>query len=113
MVTFELHFLGTDGRTTGRILDPLEGGADAVPFESRHGSTARRAAREAAARAECDVLVARIVDGEVRPAYVVRPDGRQANPPGSVAVQREACTAGNGRPCFCTACRAERKAAKS
>lgn len=115
MVTFQLHFLGTDGRTTGQILDPLEGGADAVAFESRHASTARRAAREAAARAESDVLIVRVVKDAMQPAYVVTPDGRQKNPPGTVAVQRETCTAedGSGRPCWCTACRAARKAARA
>lgn len=74
----------------------------------KHATTARARALRAARESGRVVTVMR---GE-RAAYTVDAAGRVGVPSGMRAAEREACkrALGTDGPCFCSACRAERRA---
>lgn len=112
---FSLYYLRTDGKPNGAVKHgdiELFGGLDSVDYSCQHATTARRAAFEAAARAECDVGIYRLVGKTLRPAYRVQPSGRVLPPVGVEVPERERCVRDEGKPCFCTPCRAERREAR-
>ena len=105
---FVLDFIDHEGNVVERYK-PLDGKADGYG----HSRTARIVARREAAERRQHVLVSRVVNGKARPAYVVRVDGSSAPPTTMQAPGREDCKRAEGVPCFCTPCRAERKAARA
>lgn len=110
---FRLYYLDAEGQTNGVVRQDDTEGLDGADFACNHATTARARATEAAIRSEADVLVARLVDGKPKPAYVIQPDGRRKPPAGSTIPKEAACTATTSdRPCFCVICRAERRAAR-
>lgn len=80
---------------------------------TRHMTTARQRAIQAAALADCPVLITRISGGgRMKGTLIIGPDGRGKRPPGMAAASgtRE-CRAGTGLgACFCDNCRAARRA---
>jgi hypothetical protein len=114
---FRLDYIDASGRIIAPVLgseiDTLSIGASAADVLTMHAATARKHARAAAERSGHDVLITRIVGGgRLKPSSVVKPDGSNGRPPGSrPASRREDCKRDSGQRCFCTACRAERKAA--
>lgn len=81
--------------------------------EFRHATTARTIAGERAAGAGRAIQVVRNVgeDSEAV-AYIIEPDGTRRPPDGAKFERRENCTRSeDGPPCFCTACRADRRPA--
>jgi hypothetical protein len=99
---YRLDYIDASGREVGPVKNTT--GDD---FLSRHMSTARKRAIEAAGERELSVQVTRIGKaGQTRPTLIVRPDGG-AEPPRQA---RSDCKAGPGKPpCFCRNCRAERR----
>jgi hypothetical protein len=73
--------------------------------EYQHAQTAR--ARAALEAAQENRAVAVCAAG--KPRYIMHPDGSRTAPEGMASV----CTRGSDRPCFCPACREERRAARS
>lgn len=105
---FTIHYMTDSGGLDGQLAsDDVKDGTQ--PWISRHASTARKRAATAARFLGRNMAVVRNGD---RVAYVIGPDGRVSTPPGVTVAERENCTRGSGRPCFCTACRAERKAGR-
>jgi hypothetical protein len=95
---FILHTLKPDG-SLDRDLDERPG----------HSTTARRIAKEAAEDYGQRVQVSRMRSGKLAPAYMVQPDGSVTRPLTSKPVsEREDCKA--PRVCFCSPCRARRRA---
>jgi hypothetical protein len=79
----------------------------------RHMATARRNAAELARAYGTPVEVVTFDrEGRRKVRTIIHPDGRAAPPPQAVTDEREGCVRHEGRPCFCTPCRAERKAAR-
>lgn len=107
---YRLDYLDTDGDITGPVLcwhvGTFPPTSDVL---TRHMTTARERAIQAAAKWECDVLVTRIgKSGQLRPSLVLAPDGTARKPGGMTG---EDCKAGPGQPpCFCRNCRAGRRA---
>lgn len=86
-----------------------QGNDTVVPeWSSHHAATARDKARIVATAAQRPVEVLR----GGKPAYVMMPDGNVTPPGGVVVAPRSVCTKDSGRPCFCTPCREDRKAAR-
>lgn len=81
--------------------------------EYRHAATARAVAVELAAELSLPVEVCTTdAKGRRKVRTVIQPDG-SAKPPSNVERDvREGCVRDEGRACFCTPCRAERKAAR-
>ncbi len=90
--------LFSDGALRGPVFD--EDG----PIETQHASTARRLAKAHAAREGCPVAVLR--GSTIK--FIMQPDGTVSPPPLAIVPERERCTRGTGRACFCTPCREER-----
>lgn len=74
----------------------------------RHATTARARALAAAAETNHNVVVSRAG----KPAYSVTPAGHILPPEGAQTAPREDCkrALGTDGPCFCSSCRAERRA---
>lgn len=115
---FRLDYIDSDGRIIAPVLgseiDTLSLAASAEDVLTMHASTARKHARAAADRSGKDVLITRIVKGgQLKPSTVIRAAGGSGRPPGfKPANARENCKRDSGQRCFCTACRAERKATR-
>jgi len=102
MSLYRLDFLADDGSTAEAVRQPVIGG----DFLSRHASTARAAAIQAAAEDGRAVLMSRISGaGLMRPTLVIEPDGR-CKPPAGMNSAHDS----DARVCFCAACRAQRRA---
>lgn len=103
MSLYRLDFIDASGRPADAVRDPIMG--DVL---TRHMTTARARAIQAAQLAKRDVLITRIGKaGQMRPSLVVHPDGSASRPPG---MGGEDCKAGQGKgPCFCLNCRATRR----
>lgn len=97
---FTLHYMANP-TTLGEAVHPIE-------WSSQHASTARREAECVARGSGRAVAVMR----NGRASYVMMPDGSRKPPPLARVPERAACTRDNGRPCFCMACRAERRGAR-
>lgn len=79
--------------------------------ESRHMATARRNAVALAERTGSPVEVCtHDANGARRVRTIIHPDGRAAPPTSAETDPREGCVRHEGRTCFCTPCRAERRA---
>lgn len=111
MNLYRLDYIDANEKITGAVqgwhINLFTNSRDVL---TRHMTTARTHALDAARRAECDVLVSRIggKSASVRGVLIVRPDGTARKPPGA---KGEDCTAGPNRPpCFCRNCRAGRRA---
>ena len=119
---YRLDYCDTDGRATGAVKGRDIGILPTGDVLTRHMTTARQRAIQAAAPTAYApdgrrVLITRIDRaGRLRPSLVIRPDGSATTPPG-MASTRDTCRA-VGRPgtptddggaCFCSACRAARK----
>jgi hypothetical protein len=91
------------------VRDPVIGG-DLI---TRHMATARRRAIELSERDDRPIQISRISGaGLMKPTLIVNPDGRCSRPTGTKpTTEREDCKRERGA-CFCTACRAERRAAR-
>lgn len=91
------------------VIDTETGEQAAEPC--RHATTARKRALAAARDAGRSVTVKR---GD-RAAYTVSPEGHVGQPEGVIVDERERCkrALGTDGPCFCSTCRAERKAARA
>lgn len=106
--TFTIHYLDSDGAPDGQLAsDEVKDGS--VPWTSRHARTARERATRVARFLGQSMAVVR---GD-RVAYIIRPDGTVSTPPGMTVQAREGCRRASGRACFCSACRAERKAGRA
>lgn len=81
-------------------------------YSVRHARTVRHVARDMAAAHGRAIQVVRIVADEVTAAYIIDPDGTRRPPEGTKFEQRENCIAPEGKMCFCTACRADRRAGR-
>jgi hypothetical protein len=77
----------------------------------RHMTTARSAAKLLAQTTNLPVEVCThdASTGARRVRTIIHPDGRAAAPEG-MATGREGCVAHEGKTCFCTPCRDERRA---
>lgn len=110
---YRLDYCDTTGRATGAVRGADLGILPTGDVLTRHMTTARQRAIQAANRAECDVLISRIgKSGNIKPSLIVSRDGRAKRPPGMKAASgtRE-CRAGLGLgACFCDNCRASRRA---
>lgn len=94
---YRLDYLNADGTVRGPVRD----------FLSRHMTTARKRATEAAAEAELSVQVTRIGKaGQTKATLVIRPDGGAERPAGT---RGEDCKRNSGQTCFCRDCRAQRR----
>lgn len=108
MALYRLDYIDTNGEKTGPVEGWHIGILPTGDVLTRHMTTARARAVEAAKRAECDVLVSRIGKaGAIRAALVVQPDGRARRPGG---MSGEDCKRDSGQACFCRNCRAGRRA---
>lgn len=112
---FRLDYLDANGAVLAPVLGHevgiLQPDRATRPVKTQHATTARKHARAAAEQAQHAVLISRVIGEDVKPTTTVQPDGRSGRPPGfKPASTREDCTQGSGQRCFCTACRAERKA---
>lgn len=97
---YRLDYLNPDGSTA----EAVRGGVACADFLSRHASTARKAAIQAAADSERAVLMTRIGNaGQMRPTLVIFPDGK-CSPPAGMDSGHDA----EARVCFCRNCRAGR-----
>jgi hypothetical protein len=103
---FELHYLNADGTITDldRPLLPVS-----------HMSTARLLAAVEAKHSDQRVQISRRVWTvpaiTYKAALVVNPDGTCDRPLHSKPASKvENCTKGTGKVCFCSPCRAERRA---
>lgn len=74
-----------------------------------HMTTARREAREQAAKWGLPVRIDRVTNGKRKPTLVIGSDGTPTRPAGSVGTPRGDCKKGSGGACFCVACRADRR----
>jgi hypothetical protein len=116
---YRLDYIDSDGRTIAPVLGSeiarLSLGASNRDVLTMHAATARKYAREAAELSGRDVLITRIVGaGTMKPSAVVHPDGSGSRPPGTRAANpREDCKRATGEHCWCSACRAERRAARN
>ncbi len=105
---YRLDYLNDDG-SQEPVRDPILGG----DFICRHMTTARARATTVATRDERRVQITRIVGaGSMKATLVIGPDGTATRPSGTRAVERENCTRATDDPCFCTACRADRREAR-
>src|ERR1043165_3125074 len=111
---FRLDYIQSDGRTIAPVLGSEVGILPTGDVLTRHMTTARGHARRAAELSGKDVLITRIVGaGTMKPSAVVHPDGSGSRPPGTRAANpREDCKRASGERCWCSACRAERRAAQ-
>lgn len=77
-----------------------------------HMTTARKVAVSLAAELSeaVEVCTHDAKTGRRRIRTIIHPEGRAAPPPGMEQPEREGCVAHEGRACFCTPCRAARKA---
>ena len=87
--------------------DAVQDAEESSDFICAHMTTARGHALTVATATDTPIVISRIVNGKRKPAIVIRPDGGAERPEG---MGGEDCTKGNGRPCFCRNCRAERRA---
>lgn len=86
-----------------------DSGEAVANVRATHATTIRR---EATALAESSGRSVRVMRGDAC-AYVMDPDGTRRPPDGAVFEQRENCTrSADGPACFCTACRADRRAGR-
>lgn len=107
MALYRLDYL--DGENTEPVRDPVIGG----DLLTRHMTTARSRALQISGDVDRPIQISRISGaGQMKVTLVVDPDGHCRRPAKSKPVAREDCTRGTGRPCFCSPCRAERKAAR-
>jgi hypothetical protein len=110
MPLYRADYIGTDGKVTGPVLrrdvgEGIDAGSDVL---TRHMQTIRPVAASAARRAECDVLISRIVKADsIKAALVATPDGSFRKPDGMKVTDRGGEHKADG-PCFCSSCRAER-----
>lgn len=79
--------------------------------EYHHALSARADARICAANQNRAVAICTVIDGKVKPRFIIEPDGTVRPPEGVVADKRETCVR-TDRACFCTACRTERRAGR-
>ena len=97
---YRLDYLTEDGSIGRAVLDPIL----TRDYLSRHASTARRAAIQAAAESGDPVLLTRISGaGNMKPTLVIFPDGK-CSPPKGMDSGHDA----EARICFCRNCRAAR-----
>jgi hypothetical protein len=110
MALYRLDYLAPDGSTAGGVT-----GFAGMDYLARHASKARARAQEAAHESGCEVQITSIQNGgHLRPTLIVRPDGSARRPANSrPAPGRLECRAGLDARCFCAACRAARKAART
>ena len=104
-----LYRLDYHDGTREAVRDPVIGG-DLI---TRHMATARSRAIELSERDDRPIQISRISGaGAMKPTLIVNPDGRCSRPAGTKAPAREDCKRDSGQPCFCSPCRAERRAAR-
>lgn len=112
LMLYRLDYIetGTSGEVTEPVRDPIIGG----DLLTRHMQTARSRALELSAEDGRAIQISRIGKGGImRACLIVNPDGHTQRPRRAKAANpREDCKRDSGRACFCTACRAERKAAR-
>jgi hypothetical protein len=97
---YRLDFLNDDGSTAEAVHDIIV----CADFLSRHASTARKKAIQAAANSGRAVVMTRIGRaGLMRPTLVIFPDGK-CSPPAGMDSGHNA----EARVCFCRNCRAGR-----
>lgn len=77
-------------------------------YPVRHMQTAREHATRCARERGLDVLI--FVNDRAR--VRITPDGRSLPPDGVEVAERSQCVKHEGKPCFCIACREDRKAAR-
>ena len=101
MSTYRLDFLAADGTVDAPVRD---GAGDVT---SRHMTTARNAAIHAALDHGKVVQVSRLVGDAAKPTLVIWPDGSAHAPAGMQTEHKDEGA------CLCTACRAQRAAARA
>lgn len=110
MPLYRADYIGTDGKIIGPVGEDdagrsIMGGGDLL---TRHMQTIRPLAALAAKRAECDVLISRIVKaGSIKGALIAAPSGSFRKPDGMKVTDRGGEHKDSGA-CFCSSCRAER-----
>lgn len=112
MPLYRLDYIetGTSSENTEPVRDPVIGG----DLLTRHMTTARSRAIELSAKDGRAIQITRIAGaGLMKVTLIVEPDGRCRRPAKSKPVAREDCKRDSGQPCFCSPCRAERKAARA
>lgn len=111
MPLYRADYIGTDGKVTGSVkardvgrFSPSTSG----DLLTRHMQTIRPQASLAARRAECDVLITRIIGaGRMKGTLIATPDGGFRKPEGTRTTDRGGDHKDSGA-CFCAACRADR-----